>query len=411
MKFRDFIKLFRGQVLNCCLVVVYLTLTMVLTNLLFQNQQHIEDEQMHYASLYDGKSVYATYDTMYEHKELETKYYHEPGSQLRAERYISALEESDEFPFYICGDQYLSIQGKSIPQSCAPMNSDYGTVKSHQINYNLMHDFPVALTSGRLFTDKEYQWQIGEIVPVILGHSWNNIMHVGEQFRGKLMTMEMTFRVVGIAEENAYFPLFDNLTYEDDYIIVPTLRCIRTPQNSDEDFVQKAFANQNAAGYFRLDSNQSLSDLVSFMDTTAQQYGMFETKIMRIDQSRLLLLSVSSQKHKQVYMGLMLALFVCSLISIVALCQAVVRKNARMLSIYYLAGAAPWKISLLVVLQGLTIDAVSFLLSVILTKIAFPSMSPVNITVQIVICACICLCTIPALHSFLTNPTAYMKKE
>lgn len=64
---------------------------------------------------------------------------------------------------------------------------------------------------------------------------------------------------------------------------MPTLKCLEAAETDDEDFLQKAMALQNAAGYFRLDESQGLSELVTYLDTKIQQFGMFEVKIMRVD--------------------------------------------------------------------------------------------------------------------------------
>lgn len=410
MRFRDMMKLFHGQRLSCCLLVFYLVLTMLLGNLLFQTQQHFEDEQMHYASLWDGKQVYATYDTLYEHKGLESAYLTEPGSQQRVQRYINVLEEDERFPYYICGTHDLMMNMENIPASCK-VSQDNSQVYAHQVNANVMRDFSPKMLTGKTFSGDDYLWSLGDEVPVILGYDWRNTLQVGDRFEATLMTVDMTFRVIGVAEENTYFPLFDDLTYEDNVIILPTLRCIDPPLLEDEDFLQKVMALQNASGYFRLDKNQSLSDLVSFLETTSQQLGMFETKLMRIDQARLLMLAVSSDKHKQIYLGLMLTLGFCSLISMMTLSQAVVRKNERMLSIYYLAGAKPWQISFLVMGQGLLMDVVAAILSAGVTALLLPSIPSIHIPMQLVMGICMCLCSIPALHTFFLHPIDYLKKE
>lgn len=404
-------KLFHGQWLNVCLMVVYLTLTILLSNFLFQTQTHLQEEQMHYASLWDGKQVYATYDTLYEHVELEKAYLNEAGSQLRVQRYLDALEAETRFPYYICGAQNLVLDAIEIPDSCCISESAKTTAKAHQISQHVMCDFAPDMDAGTVFSDEDYLWQYGDTVPVILGYAWRNRMQVGDTFHGKLMGLSMQFRVIGIAGENTYFPLFDHLTYEDDFIIMPTLKCLEAAETDDEDFLQKAMALQNVAGYFRLDESQGLSELVTYLDTKIQQFGMFEVKIMRVDQARLLILAVSSDRHRSIYMGLMIALGLCAVLSMVTLSQSVVRKNARMLAIYYLAGEMPWKISMLVIGQGILIDAFAWVLSILLAVVLFPTLSWFHPLMPLLLGGSMCLCTIPALRMFFKNPIAYLKKE
>ncbi|MDD2648286.1 MAG: hypothetical protein PHI27_01880 [Eubacteriales bacterium] len=221
------------------------------------------------------------------------------------------------------------METDNIPPTCLSPAGQSGWVNAHQINKNVMRDFSPSLYDGSAFSDEDYEWQADEEIPVILGWAWRERMKVGDSFQAGFMTLKQTFRVVGIFAENTYFPLFDSLIYEDDYIVMPTMRCTGTPQNDDEDFLQKITALQNASGYFRLSEAQSLSELAALLDTTAQQLGMFEVKLMRIDNARLLILAVSSDKHKRIYFGLMLAFLTCSLISMTALSRASVHAFRR----------------------------------------------------------------------------------
>ena len=411
MIIRDLEKLFHGQRYNSILLISYLSIIMLLANVMLQSQQNFENEQMHYASLWDGRKVYSTYDTLYEHREQETAYLLESGSQFRVQRYINELEADSNFPYYICGNQLVQITDTLIPASCKAFYSNGQDVNAHQVNERVMLDFPVAMLDGSAFTKDDYSWQWKDAVPVIMGYSWRDYVRVGDLLQGKLMTLDMSFRVIGIAEENTYFPLFDSLLYEDDYIIMPTLRCLQSPRDTDEDFIQKAFALQNASGYFRLDANQSLSELVSRLDAFSQQYGMFETKVMRVDQARLTTLAISSEKYRQIYIGLMISLGVCSMLSMITMCQAVIRKNARMFAIYYLTGMTPFNISLMLIAQFVSIVAASCALSVCITVIVFPGIKPIYSSIQMSVVALSIVSTFPALHIFLSDPISYLKKE
>lgn len=411
MKIKDVLKLFHGQWINCCLLVIFLVLTMSLSTVLFYHQQTLQEEQMHYASLWDGKQVYATYDTLYEHAEMEKSYFRDSSSQMRVQHFIDALESNTHFPYYICGEQYIYLKELQIPETCRAAESVSNNVYAHQVNEAVIRDFKPAIYDGRLFTQEEYEWKLNETIPVIVGYAWRDTLCVGEVFTGTFFSQELDFKVVGVMKKDTWFPLFDTLIYEDDYIIMPTMRILQITQNDDEDFFQKAFALQNTAGFFRLDVNQSINALVVYLDNLIQQYGMFEVKIMRIDQNRLLILAVSSDEHKQIYTGLMLALGLCALINMFVLSQAAVRRNARMLSIYYLAGASSAYIMLIVTGQSLILFIAAMLLSVGINVLFFPALPAIHIPTQIVLLFGMCACVIPAVRTFLLNPTDYMKKE
>lgn len=410
MNIRDLFRLFRGQRVNALLLILYLTLTLVLSNLLFASKAHVEQEQMHHASLWDGKQVYATYDTLYEHKALESAYLKEPGSQMRVQRYVDALEADARFPYYICGAHGIEAKDNVKIPGENVLDAE-GVLKAHQVNRSVMRDFPPAILYGRSFAESDYLWQPGDDIPVLAGYAWRDALAPGDRFTGTFMTSAATFHVIGIAGENTYFPLFDQLVYEDDFLIMPTLRCMQPAADPDRDFFEKIVALQNASGFFRLPGDMPLSELATHLDTLGQQYGVFETKLLRVDQARLLLLAISSDKHRQVYGALMLALAGCALLCMITLSRASVRKNARTLSIFYLAGAGPWQIALLLMGQGLVLYAAAATLSVLITLIAFPSLQPAHAPLHAAAAVTLCLCTLPALRAFLLQPTAYLKKE
>ena len=98
--------------------------------------------------------------------------------------------------------------------------------------------------------------------------------HVGDRLDVFYMGYPVTLEVIGIAEQGTYFPLYEYLVYEDDYVIMPISEAREIPQSEDEEFLQKANVLQNSSGYFRLTKDQNIADLLEYLNSIGSRFGM-----------------------------------------------------------------------------------------------------------------------------------------
>lgn len=391
------------------LLIILLGIAMTLCYIVMQNQGARDFERIHYASLWDDSSVYATYDTLYEQQELERSYFSEKGSQYRVQYFIDALEANEDYPYYICGTHPINVvEPLEVPLSCYYVDDD-ALLKAHQINKNVQSSFPVKVVAGRTFSGTDFDNESSDIIPVILGNSYSGYIEVGTILEVEYMTVPVKIEVIGIAERDTYFPLFDSLSYEDEYIIMPTLRAVHEPRDDDESFLQKANALQNCSGYFRLSQEQTLNGLVDHLNQMIAQYGMFEVRLMRISSGRLMALNLSSESQRALYIGISCTLSLYSLLAIIMLVYTNTRKNARKYSILYIAGAPQPYISSLVMLEALVLAIGAFAFSIILSVIIGRGAIEINLPYSSLMIAAGTLCTLPAIKQLYSSSILYIK--
>lgn len=398
----------RRTVYNVSLIIL-LGITMTLCNIVLQNREARDFERVHYASLWDNSSVYATYDTLYEHRELEKSYFSEKESQFRVQHFVDALDANEEYPYYVCGTHPIEIPDTDgIPIACYYAGEAH-LLRAHQINRALQRDFPFSIAEGRTFSEEDFDYQPRDIIPVVLGNTYSGLIEIGTVLEVNYMSFPVKIEVIGIAEKDSYFPLFDSLVYEDDYIMMPMLQATHEPCNDDEDFLQKANLLQNCTGYFRVSQDHTLGDLVTYLNDTITQHGMFEIRLMRVNSGRLLMLSLSSETQRMLYLGIACALTAYSLLSIIMLVYTNTRKNARKYSILYLSGASWLYIASLVLLEALVVAVGALGFSVALSIIIGRGAIKINILYSLMMMIAGALCTIPALRQLFSSSILYMK--
>lgn len=391
------------------LVIIMLGVGMTLCNMILQSQEDREEELVYYAPLWDGTRIYFSYDTLMEERPLEEEYLRENGSQFRVQRFIDALETNEEFTYFICGKHPIEAY---IKNTSAEMlyGENKNVLKAHQVNENLINHYPILMSKGRGFFAEDYDYKIMEHIPVILGNKYSELYDVGSQIKATYMSIPVTLEVIGIAEKNTYFPLFDTLEYEDAYIIMPALRIMAPPANEDEDFLQKANALQNSSGFFRLSKEQNLSDLVNHLNSMKTQYGMYGVKLGRIDSGRLMALGLSSKEQKNIYLGLASVIVAYSYIILIVILYASVRRNARRFCILFIAGGSKAYIASMVIMEAISLTISAFLFSMLLTYLIGSGEIRISYFSSSVLLITGIICAFPAIQQLFRSPILYLKK-
>ena len=390
------------------LVIILLGVGMTLCNMILQSQEDREEERVYYAPLWDGTKIYFSYDTLMEERPLEEEYLRENGSQFRVQRFIDELETYKEFAYFICGKHPIEAYIKNTPEEM--LYDGNNVLKAHQVNENLINYYPISMSKGRSFSAEDYNYKIMERIPVILGNKYSELYDVGSQIKATFMSIPVTLEVIGIADKNTFFPLFDTLEYEDAYIIMPALRILAPPANEDEDFLQKAYALQNSSGFFRLSKDQNLSDLVNHLNSAKAQFGMYGVRLGRIDSGRLMALGLSSKEQREIYLGLAGVIFIYSYIILMVVLFASVRRNARRFCILFIAGGSKAYIASIVILEAIILTTSAFLFSMLLTYLIGSGEIRINYFSSFALLITGIVCAFPAIQQLFRSPILYLKK-
>lgn len=389
------------------LIIIQLSFGLVLCNMVVQQKIVIDDEAIQYSPFMDGSIMYMVYDELRDQKEQD--YFNEKDSQFRVQRYIDALENNAEYEYLICGQHPVQVLTTDLPESTI-YGETVGLLKAHQVNKNIMLRYPIQIVDGRTFSDEDFNYNLLDIVPVILGFTHKECYTIGTRINAFYMGRPILMEVIGIAKSGTYFPIDDSLVYEDDFIIMPVSRVNNLPINANEEFLQKANALQNTSGYFRLTNEQSLADLIDYLYNMEKQFGMYEVRVGRIDLGRIVALGLSSSRNAKIFMSLAGVVLIISVIQLFVIICATVRKSARRFSILYLAGASKVYIAGVIISEVLILMFSALIISIVVEyNIQLYSVETLLLIFMLLIICGIC-CSAPALYQLFQSPILYLKK-
>lgn len=389
------------------LIVLQLVFSMILCNIALEENAALENETIRYMPLWDGSNIYMVYDEL--RNEKEQKYFEEEGSQFRVQRYIDALESNEEYDYLICGQHPIEVIGMEVPKSMIYGESG-NFIKAHQINENLLTRYPITVIQGHTFNSNHFNYNLLDVIPVILGYNYFGRYHVGDRLDVFYMGYPVTLEVVGIAAQETYFPLYEYLVYEDDYIIMPISEARTPPQSEDEEFLQKANVLQNSSGYFRLAQDQNIADLLEYLNSVGSSFGMYDIQIGRINAGRLKALEFSSAEKRDLIIGLTGIIIAFIFIQLLVTTMMNIKKNARRYSILLLAGASKAYIASLIILEIILLIIAASMLST--AFIIHEQIS--SIKTQLIISTVMILggsiCAAPSFYQLCSSSDLYMKE-
>jgi hypothetical protein len=389
------------------LIVLQLVFSMILCNIALEENAALENETIRYMPLWDGSNIYMVYDELRNEKEQE--YFEEEGSQFRVQRYIDALESNEEYDYLICGQHPIEVIGMEVPKSMIYGESG-NFIKAHQINENLLTRYPITVIQGHTFNSNHFNYNLLDVIPVILGYNYFGRYHVGDRLDVFYMGYPVTLEVVGIAAQETYFPLYEYLVYEDDYIIMPISEARTPPQSEDEEFLQKANVLQNSSGYFRLAQDQNIADLLEYLNSVGSSFGMYDIQIGRINAGRLKALEFSSAEKRDLIIGLTGIIIAFIFIQLLVTTMMNIKKNARRYSILLLAGASKAYIASLIILEIILLIIAASMLST--AFIIHEQIS--SIKTQLIISTVMILggsiCAAPSFYQLCSSSDLYMKE-
>lgn len=253
------------------------------------------------------------------HGELEHLFFTQPEALNRLKSYISALGTNEGYPYYISSAQGVGRQDTKFPrtfyqgfeqrigldnspESYSPMfmkayeEGNLSTM-AFQINHAVIRDFPLKLYDGRVFSQDDFIYHNNRIIPVLMGAEYAQYHKMGDRFTGKYLTTEQQFEVIGVLAPGQFLPFEDYPIYLDSAILMPSFDCPENPQQEEELFFQQALYLDKATGYFRVEDESGLPDLVRHMENITQQFGLFEPIFYRINSDALRLMKLAGSSR------------------------------------------------------------------------------------------------------------------
>lgn len=134
------------------------------------------------------------------------------------------------------------------------------------------------ITNGRCFEKKDYVFEKGRSIPVILGAEYEGIYKTGDRLLAEIATQEdlVTCQVVGMLQKNTSMTIKDQVTFLDRYILIPTYEEEAAPSTKEEIWGQGMMQLQKSGGVIYLSENISYDTFLSELEKLRLQYGVME---------------------------------------------------------------------------------------------------------------------------------------
>ncbi len=133
--------------------------------------------------------------------------------------------QSDNYIYYELYSQYLENTKETSSFFSAEtgelMDSCFA-VECMQINENIIRDYNLSVSQGKLFSPNDYKYGKGSTIPILLGSYYSTIYNLGDVFCFNYLFDEYTFEVIGYLREGNIIELGDNIIPLDKYIIMPS---------------------------------------------------------------------------------------------------------------------------------------------------------------------------------------------
>lgn len=165
--------------------------------------------------------------------------------------------QSDNYIYYELYSQYLENTKEISPFFSAEtdelMDSCFA-IECVQINENIIRDYNLSVSQGKLFSPNDYKYGKGSTIPILLGSYYSTIYNVGDAFCFTYLFDEYTFEVIGFLREGNIIELGNHIIPLDKYIIMPSFEV-------DDDIpitngIKIHYANKTS-GIVKLDINKT----------------------------------------------------------------------------------------------------------------------------------------------------------
>lgn len=173
--------------------------------------------------------------------------YMEEGNDLfqGLQSFRNAVETNNSFTYVVQFDQWLEIDNSEIPEmflvgyESGDISSDVydyeGTMryatKALQVSAGFFEKYSIVVEEGEDFLEKDYQYEEGQTVPVLLGAAYQEVFELGDIIRANYLFQDMQFQVIGFLDDTAFFYNRSNneMTSCERYILMPAF--LNLPDN------------------------------------------------------------------------------------------------------------------------------------------------------------------------------------
>jgi hypothetical protein len=202
--------------------------------------------------------------------EEETLFFTEPSEADKYSRYLGYLSWPDDLSYVVCNYQPIYIE-----------KEDRLTIDTYIINPSYQKLSLYDIRDGRDFSEKDYEYNIEEYIPVIIGNDLAKEISIGDAIQGVYFCTDVTFIVIGILEEKSDLFVLDSKVEADTKIIVPLFNY--DMQDDRSSFFHKAMLQNALSGLIIVNNTDSFEMVYKRIVELERQLQIGSFQFGRVD--------------------------------------------------------------------------------------------------------------------------------
>lgn len=171
---------------------------------------------------------------------------------------LSALTSTATFDYYEIYSQPLDVSESE--ETFYPYSESLGKnirdAMCLQISENVQKDFSLDVNEGRLLKSRDFQYQYGKHIPVVMGASYRDKFKVGDTFKAEYLFSSFSFKVVGFFCKDANIRFSSEVIPLNEYIVMPSVNFLDNPSTEHEYVTQKIHYANKTSGTIKVSSEE-----------------------------------------------------------------------------------------------------------------------------------------------------------
>lgn len=155
----------------------------------------------------------------------------------------------------------------------------YYDIKNVAISRNVIDEYKLQASEGRLFKKEDMVLKKDNIIPVVLGSEYEGIYQIGSKIKGTyLLEYNCVLDVIGFLEKNSAITLQNKIYSLDRYMVIPAFNIPWDPEETEEAlFFQGAYYLDKLSAEVKLKNEYTNHQFINFIEQTrlANDIGKF----------------------------------------------------------------------------------------------------------------------------------------
>lgn len=137
-------------------------------------------------------------------------------------------------------------------------------LQSVQISKNVCSDFNLNTVAGRLFDSLDFVWEKEDVIPVLMGSSFQSNYMIGDIFSAEYLFQTFSFQVIGFLTPGSDIIRSNGTILLDECVVMPSFEPCAQPNTSEEYLNQKIHWANRTSGklYIEPEDYDSVSNSI-----------------------------------------------------------------------------------------------------------------------------------------------------